>query len=220
MNSHLCRAALLMLLALGVPASAFAQLDKPSWGISVGFSPFWKVPEGLGKVFEAERLDLKGQEFRIGAIRGTTRGGEWGISLVHKRISKKSVIAVRQGADVVTVTADDAEFLGVSLDQFVPFYRTKHVHIGADVSGGLAQMRGFLTATVDQKNTATVHAKIPFRELFRLGGRDVKIFPLARAQIAASVLAGDRVKVRIGGGLNMPAIEYVTITVSTLFGRE
>ena len=134
---------------LASPSPALAQLDQPSWGITAGFAPFWKVPEQLGDLFDADTLDLKGHEFRIGLIRGTTFGGEWGVTLVHKRLSKESIVAVRRSNDVIEVRADDAEMLGVEIHRFFAFARAGRAQIGLNVGGGLAQMRGFLTGSVD-----------------------------------------------------------------------
>src|SRR5688500_3460410 len=125
---------------------AAAQIDDTSWGVTAGFSPRWSIPGTLlAELFDATTLDVKGPEFRLGVIRGTTLGGEWGISLIHKRLSKESTIEVEGSDSVVTVIADDAELLGVEVHRFFPFARTGNVQIGLNLGGGIAQLRGFVT---------------------------------------------------------------------------
>ncbi|MBI4264118.1 MAG: hypothetical protein HY657_07070 [Acidobacteria bacterium] len=204
-----------------VPRPALAQLDNPSWGITGSFAPLWKVPEQLGELFDAETLDIRGYELRLGLVRGTTFGGEWGVTLVHKRLSKESTVAIRESSGgVISVVADDAEWLGVELHRFFAFARVGRAQIGVNLGGGLAQMRGFLTGSVSTTDGADVEAPIAFNELFELAGREIDIFPLARAELAVAALVGDRVKVRVGGGFNMPGIQLASVTVSWLLGTD
>lgn len=211
--------ALCLACAVLAPAPAFAQLDEPSWGVTLGFAPVWRVPDALADAFDASELDLKGREFRVGLVRGTTLGGEWGIDLVHKRFSEKSKVAVRQSNDVISVVTDDAELLGVEVHRFFSFIRAGRAQIGVNVGGGLAQMRGFVTGSVDPGDGTAISAPIGFSELFALAGRDIDIFPLARAELAVAAMIGDRTKVRIGSGFNMPGIQVVSVSLSVLMGR-
>lgn len=210
----------LFVAVFATPSHAYAQLDEPSWGLIVGFAPIWRVPDSFKNVFGATQLEIEGLEFRGGLIRGTTFGGEWGVVLVHKRISEKSVIAVRQARDVISVVAEDAELLGVELHQFLPFARAGRAQIGAVVGGGLAQMRGFLVGTVRQGNTPPVETNLPFGQLFELSGRKLRLFPLGRVEIAVNALVGDRVKLRFGSGFNMPGIQLFSVSTSVLLGRD
>jgi hypothetical protein len=201
------------------PAPAFAQLDETSWGLTVGFAPVWRVPDQLADAFDAAELDLQGREFRVGLVRGTTLGGEWGLSLVHKRFSEKSKVAVRQSNDVISVVTNDAELLGVELHRFFSFARAGRAQIGVNVGGGLAQLRGFVTGTVDPGDGTAIQAPIGFSELFTLTGRDIDIFPLARAELAVAAMIGDRTKVRVGSGFNMPGVQVISVSLSVLMGR-
>lgn len=206
------------LLAGAAPARA--QIDDTSWGLTAGFAPLWKVPESLATTLDAATLDIRGQELRVGVVRGTTLGGEWGITLVHKRLSKDSVVAVRQTNDVISVVTDDAEMLGVELHRFFPFFRAGRVQVGVNLGGGVAQMRGFVTGSVEAAGGVAIRAPIGFSELFELAGQKISVFPLARAEVAAAAMIGDRVKVRVGSGFNMPGVQLVSVTVSTLLGRD
>lgn len=202
--------------AVGAPARA--QIDQPSWGLAFGFAPLWKVPDGLGTFVDASTLDVSGREFSGGIIRGTTSGGEWGVTLVHKRLSKESVATLAQTNGSISLVTDDAELLGVEVNRFFPFARAGRVQVGVNLGGGVAQMHGFATVTSAARSSASVRAPIGLSEVLELAGNGGRVFPLARAEIAASATVGDRVKVRVGSGFSMPGIQLVSVTVSTLLG--
>lgn len=202
-----------------MPPAAVAQIDDTSWGITAGVSPQWSVPGTmLASLFDASRLDLKGPEFRVGVIRGTTLGGEWGVSLIHKRLSKESVIEVEGSNAVITVVADDAELIGLEAHRFFPFARSGSVQFGANVGGGIAQLRGFVTG-VYEGGTSTSFT-LPFPDAFGVAGRQIDWLPVGRAELAAAALVGERLKVRVSGGFNMPGFQVVSLTFSYLLGQD
>lgn len=213
-------AALITLAALVLaPAPAAAQIDDTSWGITAGVSPQWSMPgDWLAGIFDATTLDVKGPEFRLGVIRGTTLGGEWGVSLVHKRLSKESTVEVEGATDILTVIANDAELIGVEVHRFFPFAKAGNVQIGVNLGGGIAQLRGFVTGTFS--GTTSADFTLPFPDAFEVTGRDIDWLPLARAELAAAVLAGDRLKVRVSGGFNMPGFQIVSVSFSYLLGQD
>jgi hypothetical protein len=210
---------LLMCCCLLLSSPAAAQIDDTSWGVTAGFSPRWSMPATLlGELFEATALDVKGPEFRLGVIRGTTLGGEWGISLIHKRLSKESTIEVEGSDSVVTVIADDAELLGVELHRFYPFARAGNVQIGVNLGGGIAQLRGFVTGAYMAQTEANF--TLPFSEAFGVTGRNIDYLPLGRAELAAAALVGERLKIRVSGGFNMPGFQVVSVSFSYLLGQD
>jgi hypothetical protein len=211
---------LVVMWVAAIPGTASAQIDQPKWGITIGFAPLWSVPSQLGQLFESDQFDIKGKEFRIGLIRGTTLGGEWGVSLIHKRFDKDSVLAIRQSNGVISVVTEDAEMLGAEVQRFFPFKRIRRAQIGLNLGGGLAEMRGFATGTVRVQNGADVEAPIRFSDVLELAGRDINVFPLGRAELGVATLVGDRVKVRVSGGFNMPGVQIASISVSWLLGTD
>jgi hypothetical protein len=212
----------LMLCIVGVvtiPARADAQIDDTSWGITGGISPRWSMPGTLlANLFDASTIDVKGPEFRVGIIRGTTLGGEWGISLIHKRLSKESTIAIEGSRELLTVVADDAELIGVEVHRFFPFGRAGRVQIGVNLGGGIAQLRGFVTG-VHLGTTATSFT-LPFPEAFVVAGREIDWLPVGRAEIGAATLIGERLKIRVSGGLNLPGFQVVSFSFSYLLGQD
>jgi len=205
---------------LGLPMSAAAQIDDTSWGITGGFSPQWSVPGGvLADLFDASDLDVKGPEFRLGVIRGTTLGGEWGISLIHKRLSRESTIAIEGSDSLVNVVADDAEMLGVEVHRFFPFGTIgNRVQLGVNLGGGIAQLRGFVTGAYVSATQANF--TLPFSEAFEVTDREIDYLPIGRAEIAAAVLAGERLKIRFSGGFNMPGFQVFSVSFSYLLGQD
>jgi hypothetical protein len=199
--------------------TAAAQIDDTSWGITAGISPRWSIPSTwLAELFDATTLDVKGPEFRLGIIRGTTLGGEWGISLIHKRLSKESTFQVEGSDSVVTVVADDAELVGVEVHRFFPFARAGKVQIGVNLGGGIAQLRGFVTGAFVSQTEANF--TLPFSEAFAVTGREIDYLPLGRAELGAAALIGERLKIRASGGFNMPGFQVVSLSFSYLLGQD
>jgi hypothetical protein len=202
------------------PLPAAAQIDDPSWGVTAGFSPQWSIPgEFLAELFDATTIDVKGPEFRLGIIRGTTLGGEWGVSLIHKRLSKQSTVAVEGSDDLVTLLANDAELLGVEVHRFIPFVRAgDRVQVGLNVGGGVAQLRGFVTATYVGATSADF--TLPFQDILGVTGRQIDWAPIGRAELAVATLVGERLKVKVSGGFNMPGFQILSVSFSYLLGQD
>jgi hypothetical protein len=205
---------------LVAPLPAAAQIDDPSWGVTVGFSPQWSVPgDWLAGLFDATTIDVKGPEFRLGIIRGTTLGGEWGVSLIHKRLSKQSTVAVEGSNDLLTLVADDAELLGVEVHRFIPFARAgERVQVGLNVGGGIAQLRGFVTGTY--VGSTSTDFTLPFHDVLGVTGRQIDWAPIGRAELAAATLVGERLKVKVSGGFNMPGFQVASVSLSYLLGED
>ncbi|HXD18671.1 MAG TPA: hypothetical protein VN654_16775 [Vicinamibacterales bacterium] len=212
-------ALLALACALLAPLPAAAQIDDPSWGVTGGFSPQWAVPGNLlAGLFNATTIDVKGPEFRLGIVRGTTMGGEWGVSLVHKRLSKQSTVAVEGSRDLLTVVADDAELLGVEAHRFIPFARLHKVQVGVNLGGGIAQLRGFVTGTY--VGATSTGFTLPFPDALAVVDREVDWIPVGRAELAAATLVGERLKVRVSGGFNMPGFQLISVSFSYLLGQD
>jgi hypothetical protein len=214
---------LLLVFVLTEPAVALAQIDDPSWGVTAAFAPRWQVPTFVEGRFDVTSVDLTGRELRVGVVRGTTLGGEWGISLVHKRLTETSTVTVAGADGLARFTTEDSELLGVEVHRFLPFARLgPRVQFGVTLAGGIAQIRGFVRGDYDpfSADAESFTATVPSREIFEYTGRDVRWLPIAKAQIAVATLIGDRAKVRVGGGINLPGYEMVNVSFSYLLGRD
>lgn len=205
------------------PVAALAQIDDPAWGITAAFAPRWHVPDFVEGRFDVASVDLTGRELRVGVVRGTTFGGEWGVSLVHKRLSETGAVTVDGSDGIARFTTEDSELLGVEVHRFFPFARIgERVQVGVNLAGGIAQIRGFVRGEYDPFSTdaESFTAMVPSRDIFEYAGRNVDWLPIAKAQVAVATLIGQRAKVRIASGINVPGYEIVNVSFSYLLGRD
>ena len=215
--------ALAVLVLATFPGAAAAQIDDPAWGITAAFAPQWQVPTFLEGRFDVRTVDLTGREFRVGVVRGTTFGGEWGVSLVHKRLTEESAVTVQGTDGTARFVTEDAELLGVEVHRFFPFARLgERVQVGLNLAGGLAQIRGFVRGEYDpfSADADSFAATVPSHEIFQFTGRDVSWLPIAKAHLAVATLIGERAKVRVGAGLNLPGYELFNVSFSYLLGSD
>ncbi len=212
-----------MCCVVAAPVAAYAQIDDPAWGITAAFAPRWQVPTFVEGRFDITTVDLTGRELRAGVVRGTTFGGEWGVSLVHKRLSETSAVTVAGADGLASFVTEDAELLGVEVHRFFPLARIgERVQLGINLAGGIAQIRGFVRGDYDpaSADAESFTAMVPSREVFEYTGRHVDWLPIAKAQIAIATLIGERATIRVGGGLNLPGYEIVNVSFSYLLGRD
>jgi hypothetical protein len=215
--------AILVAVIFALPAAARAQIDDPAWGLTGGFSPRWRVPATLGRIVDSSDIDLTGREFRVGIVRGTTFGGEWGVSLVHKRLRQDAAVTVQGSDGTARFVTEDTELLGVEVHRFMPFGRIgQRVQIGLNLAGGISQFRGFVRGEyVPASATAqSFTALVPTRDIFDYAGRDVEWLPLAKVELGVTTLVGERAKVRVSGGLNLPGYQIINISFSYLLGQD
>lgn len=214
---------LAMCCVVSAPAAARAQIDDAAWGITAAFAPRWQVPTFVEGRFDITSVDVTGRELRVGVVRGTTFGGEWGLSLVHKRFSETGAVTVAGTDGLASFVTEDSELLGVEVHRFFPFARIgERVQLGVNLAGGIAQIRGFVRGEYDpaSADAESFTALVPSRDVFEYTGRDVNWLPIAKVQFAVATLVGERAKIRVGGGLNLPGYEMVNVSFSYLLGRD
>jgi hypothetical protein len=208
---------------VAAPVAARAQIDDAAWGITAAFAPRWQVPTFVEGRFDITNVDLTGRELRVGVVRGTTFGGEWGVSLVHKRLSETGAVTVAGTDGLASFITEDSELLGVELHRFFPVARIgERVQLGVTLAGGIAQVRGFVRGEYDpaSADAESFTAMVPSRDVFEYTGRRVDWLPIAKVQFAVVTLLGERAKIRVGGGLNLPGYEMVNVSFSYLLGRD
>jgi hypothetical protein len=213
-------AVLLAASILALPAAVLAQIDNPAWGLAGGFSPHWQVPGTFGGILNSDRFDVGGREFRIGIVRGTTAGDEWGLSLVHKLLKNDAAVSVARRQGVARFVNEDAELIGVEANRFFAFADVgRQMQVGANLAGGFAQIRGFVRGEFDS-TAQRLSATVPTRDVFAYAGREIRWLPLAKAEIGLVARVGERAKVRVSGGLNVPGFEIIDISFSYLLGHD
>ena len=220
---HLRIVALAVCCVVVAPVAASAQIDDSAWGVTAAFAPRWQMPTFVEGRFDITSVDVTGRELRVGVVRGTTFGGEWGVSLVHKRLSETGGVTVSGTDGLASFITEDSELLGVEVHRFFPFARVgERVQLGVHLAGGIAQLRGFVRGEYDpaSADAESFTALVPSRDVFEYTGRNIDWLPIAKVQFAVATLLGERAKIRVGGGLNLPGYEMVNVSFSYLLGRD
>ncbi len=211
-------AGLLSALALVIlPGDAGAQGRDSHWGVSFGLTPRWTATGSsmpVGILWDnVDEIDLSGSELRVGIIRGSELGGDWGISFVRRTFRDGSVLDFTSAGDARYVT-DGVSLTGVEIHRFSPFVTVAgRVQVGMEYGGGVGTLAG--------AGIATNRPDIGTRDVTdALRAHGIPIVPLARAELAAAIVAAPGVKVRIKGGLNFPGLQTFSVTVNYLFGSR
>lgn len=226
----------LMVITLGltsVPHEAGAQDRRSHWGVTTGFTPNWTVPSNFKILWDADAVDYEGSEFRVGFVRGSELGGDWGVSFVRKPVKDGSVIdktssfeGTRQGAIHV---AEDVLLTGVEVHKFSPFVTIRNrVQVGLDYGGGVVVFDGTMETTafmvdfiqqpdgsvVPVQGASTV-SETDAADLFR-----AIPFSFGRLELAVAVIAAPGLKVKVKGGLNFPGTQTFSLSVNYLFSAR
>jgi hypothetical protein len=202
----------LALVAAAAVDEAHAQLRRTYWGIGVGFTPTWEVPDWQEPMFDAERMALEGSEFRIGFVRGNTLRGDWGVSFVRRDIEDRDEAEVTNAGTVLATRSNT--LIGVEIHGFKPFTTIKErVQIGVAYGAGIGSYRGTVVSTSPGEPAEIV----PARVLFSPGGSDIGFQPLGRFEVAGALILGRHAKVRVGAGINFPGQQLVSVTGVFLF---
>jgi hypothetical protein len=145
---------------------AGALLEPPSfWGVGGSFAPTWTTSSKWGeRLFNAQLADFGGSEFRVGIVRGRSGSGDWGVSLVRKRLKTGSTV-VRDlsapGSSTTTYRAiADVWSTGVEVHGFLPFLSIgRDTQIGVILAGGVANN---FSGTVQRQVEGPIHANSPY----------------------------------------------------------
>ena len=211
-------AGLISMLALaGLPGEAGAQGRDSHWGVSFGFTPRWSASQStmpVGVLWDdVDEIDLSGSALRVGIIRGSEAGGDWGVSFVRRRFRDESVVDFTSAGDARYVT-DGVSLTGVEIHRFSPFVTVAGaVQIGMEYGGGIGTLAGDAIAT-NRPDIGVRDVTDALRE------HGIPIVPLARAELAAAIIAAPGLKVRIKGGLNFPGLQTFSVTINYLFGSR
>jgi len=228
-------------------AAAGAQ-DATRFGASVSFVPAWRMAEQLSDLLvavdrdaESSAVDVRGSEFRLGFVRGRDLGGDWGVSLVRKRLRDSRVAQIdrflvpdRTGRFLREQTfgfdydLNNVTLTGVEYHRFRPFVTIRErVQIGLTYGGGVGWLGGSARGVEFDETGANEVERRP-DALF--DGGDVGLFsvfdktltptPLARAELSVATLILPGLKVRASGGFNFPGYEVGGISVVYLFGSR
>jgi hypothetical protein len=226
---------------VSVPAAVAQDAsDQSHWGISGSLVPRWRFADPLADVWDLE-TDIKGTELRVGIVRGSDLGGDWGISYVKKTIDDNSVVQLREQACVQVPggavecargpyhVTRAAGLRGVEAHLFMPFVTIKgRAQIGITVAGGIAEIRGtsdrFIEHLVVNGQTVTRRAEsigpAPFRQTLQDLPQDWSVDPIGRAELAVGFLVAPGFKIRASAGVNYPGFHWLGFHAHYLFGSR
>lgn len=205
----LCGAVVMLVLSVSFSE---AQLRDSYWGLQADFTPTWRG-DGLDPLFDASEMDISGSEFRLGFVRGRARAGHWGMSFVQKAVESGSFI---DGNGSRRTALDDLRVVGVMLDAQSAFTTIRdRVQIGAVTGLGVGTARGTIAAT---ENGIPIDAEP--REFFRPFGYNLPVLPLARVELAVSVIVVPGLKLRASGGFNYPGLSKFSVGAVYFFGER
>jgi hypothetical protein len=232
-----------LILLLFAAAPAHAQ-DTSHWGISGSVVPRWEFLDFLEDSSD-KSIEMRGDDLRVGIVRGRQLGGEWGAAFIRRRIAEGSTVLqehpkclARPGQPDLCAggtfhRTQNASMTGIQFHRFFPVGTiARRVQIGAVVSGGVARIRGqaeevqeHLQISVSSATGATSlsvaseSATVDARELFEYTFA-TEYMPIGGAEAALAVLVAPGVKVRVSGGVNFPAFHRIAITAQYLFGAQ
>jgi hypothetical protein len=138
----------------------------------------------------------------------------------------------------------DVELTGIEAHKFIAFATiARRVQIGLNLAGGFGTAKGSIeTTTFDTTTTCRIPGNLPATEspcalpnatilsqttaqtgsfvddasrLFKQ-----ERMPIGRVELAAGIVLGSQFKVRVGGGLNYPGTNNLTVTGIYLFSRN
>jgi hypothetical protein len=234
-----------LVLLLASATNGFAQ--NSHWGVGVSATPSWQITQRVRDLLadEGEVLNIEGNEFTIGAVRGSTLGGDISINFVRKPwkdglgVSSDKTDCFTPGPNQPQICLRDREqnffdkvrLNGVEFDWFFAprFGRVKDVvQIGANIGGGIAKVTGSIRKVEDREEPVFVPG--PGGGTVRVNNNHTEetnkaedellpMFPLLKVELMGAVIATPAVKIKVAGGLNFPGTGFRVLGVY-LFGAK
>jgi hypothetical protein len=231
-----------VIVGLLLPVPSEAQ-NESHWGVAGSFTPSWSTSdtfrnlrENLWGIDPEADVSLEGTEFTIGFVRGSTRGGEWGVSYVRKPFKDGARFHESDESDpctptqcsrhTSTVVTRDVRLQGVEFHWFRPFVTAANrVQVGVNIAGGVASVKGNADETIVFEDTITFPGfptrRDVFTDTFSGSVKDFEfmysVVPLLKLEVQGAVIVAPGLKIKVAGGLNMPALS-MRVGLTYLFG--
>jgi len=237
MNPYVRGVAILVFLVT-VPMRLFAQgTNDRHWGIAASVTPKWQSQSSLTKIIDGGDGTFQGSDLTVGFVRGSARGGDWGVSFVQKPF-KDGLISTVTENDCQTIPGPtainycslltekkalhDVALRGVEYHVFKPFATIKRVQLGVNIGAGVATWRGSIEETQDFRVEQTGR---PVMNMHQVNTEEAKeeffhVMPLLKLEAQAAVMAARGFKVKISGGLNFPSTSSFRIGAVMLVGAK
>lgn len=202
--------------AQGVAPGPTPSAKSSHWGPTVSVTPSWTANDQWRSLLLSEgNLPMEGSEFTVGLVRGSTGGGDWGVSYVRKRFkdglvnnqSDSSCSGSFCASSIESQTLHSVELSGVEVHWFWAIANIKNrVQLGLNIAGGVASVKGeveefsefrFSGPQVPQQ-VQSDHEFVPAKDVF------YKTQPLAKLEAVAAVVVVPGLKFKVEGGYNAP----------------
>ena len=198
----------------GWSTEAGAQARRPQWGLLVGFTPSWTMPEAARSTLESlwggTEMDFSGNELRIGFVRGSELGGDTGVSFVRRSFEDGSSLIAEDGNRYAT---GGVALTGIEIHRFAPFGTIQErVQIGLDFGAGVGIFGGRVSGTAP--GGAVVEDPVVEDALAFRGSRFI---PMARVEFAVAVITAPGLKLRARSGFSLPGVALFSVTATYLF---
>ena len=207
--------ALVVVAMLTVASRAVAQ---DQWGVNIALTPSWQTGPGVQALFNADRIDLRGSDLRIGFVRGVDIDGDWGFSFVNTTFAANSTVDVdvapcsRGTCGTFLNTVDRTRMTGFEFHQFQPFKTWRdRVQLGMIGAVGLGWMHGQV-----HKRTVTDASDVEtLTDAGEIFPPSKSVMPLVRVEVAVAGIILPGFKVRASGGFGMPG--YHTFSIGFIY---
>ena len=232
-----------VLLQLMIAHQAGAQPSQDRWGITGTFVPNWVAMSDLKILWQdAQSLDYKGSEFRIGLLRGKELSGDWSVTYTQRTVNEGSTIdgtstsefdsgpPLKYGSLYTVEPSSPVTIRGIEGQKFSPLVTIKNrAQIGLVFGGGIGWYHGEMTAhnydvnftngppptfrpIVTQTETVT---QVEAKDIFAMS-----FVPMGRIELAGAAMLAPGLKVRVSGGFSFPQTQVFSLSVNYLFGTR
>ena len=222
-----------------VPASlahdAGAQDRRAHWGVSAGLAPRWTAASTwVERLYDVDTMDWTGSDLRVGVVRGSDLGGDWGIALVGRSFDDGGLYVDTRPAGAGSGQGDGRRpgryvtngvtATGVEAHRFARFGGAirDRVQIGLEFGAGVAMLDGL--ADVVGAQSGGVVRSAPAGTALALRGFDKLgidgLVPVGRLELAVAAIPVWGMKVKVKGGPNFPGTQVFSVSVHYLFGAR
>lgn len=234
-------AAIVLLVTLATGNEAQAQ--ERHWGITFSLIPQWNpIQQWHDRLWDTD-VDVDGNEFRVGVVRGSDSGGDWSVTFVRNTLKAAGTYDDTQITDFgfglgapVPITLgslytveENPQVYAVKYEKFSPFVTIQdRVQIGVTYGGGIGALRGTYTdrqfdvefgefdpgTDLQSVTQLEIETQHDIKELYALD-----FVPIGSVELAVAAVVAPGFKVRIAGGLNFPYTQVFSVTAIVLVGR-
>ena len=223
--------------------------DPVLWGVSGSFTDMWVAPKEYRWLIGAETLDLSGSDYRIGFVRGSLLGGEWGLSYVHQTVDPGSEIGLSRSfpEDITIRNCEPAAFAagdcgvfyetnaglrlrGFELHRFIPFVTfSERVQVGMNIAGGGGWYRGTASRrAVNRSPASDLPGEFVGESMVDVMGSELTLprrfdtpVPILNIDIAVAGIVAGGLKIRGGMGVyGFPGRRRIVASATYLFGAQ